>query len=192
MIYRELARHLVDFLPNQRVISLSLLKNEVKIADELPTRSIVEIASEAVQYILHNEDGPYSIHGHCVGSYLALEIANQLEQNKIKVNSLFVSATYPVSNWLTPLPFHDPWCFHSDQKLLKNLEHWKTEKFDADKITLSHILKSFRTDAKVAYHYQRTVSLRRLSCPLFCIYAEDDPLTRGGAYQVCPLERIYK
>ncbi len=98
LFYRELARHLGEDQPfyGLQAVGLSGERHPLKRIDDMAARYLREV--RAVQ-----PEGPYRLGGYCMGAYVALEMARQLEsegQQAVLLVSFAADGSWKKANYL--------------------------------------------------------------------------------------------
>ncbi len=141
--------------------------------------SIQEIASRCITEINEKVKGPIAIYGHCVGSYLALEIAQRLENRPRNLEFVMLGGLLPIPKWYRMLPAKDPWIHKSDDELIRMLRKWGMREEAVEQDILQFMVKNFRIDAKQSYLYSKTRKDWKLTAPIINVVGTKDPITKN-------------
>ncbi|WP_319925450.1 non-ribosomal peptide synthetase [Xenorhabdus littoralis] len=142
------------------------------------------VAELCAREIVEQIPGKVAIYGHCVGSYLALEITRRLELKGKPVEFLVAAAAFPLPRIIRYLPFNDRWKHKSDRALLQLLKKWGIPVNKELEDSVARFLVSrFRKDAKLAYQYEKKRGDWRINAPLMNLVSKQDPLTKKYASQ---------
>ncbi len=137
------------------------------------------IAELCAREIVEQIPGKVAIYGHCVGSYLALEITRRLELRGKPVEFLVAAAAFPLPRIIHYLPFNDRWQHKSDASLLRLLTKWGISTNGGLEDSVARFLVSrFRKDARLAYQYEKKRGDWRIKTPLVNLVSKQDPLTK--------------
>jgi amino acid adenylation domain-containing protein len=151
--------------------------------------TIEQLAAACVERILETVTGPIALYGHCTGVYLALEITRQLEQRGRSVEALFVAAATPFHWGARLVPVSDLWRLVSDERIHRMMKSWGAPKDAIDPATLAELIRRFRRDARMAFHYGKRPPTGKLAAPIVNVVSADDSLTRGFQHHYHRWER---
>ncbi|MBD1227087.1 non-ribosomal peptide synthetase [Xenorhabdus griffiniae] len=142
------------------------------------------LAELCAREIVEHVPGKVAIYGHCVGSYLALEITRRLELKGKPAEFLVTAAAFPLPRIVRYLPFNDRWKHKSDGSLLQLLKKWGIPADGKLEDSVARFLVfRFRKDAKLAYQYEKQRGNWRITTPLVNLVSKQDPLTKKYASQ---------
>ena len=175
-VYQPLASELEKLNLDLAVYGLSLPGNEFGSLPQ-PKKDWQQLAIEATREIAENIEGKVAIYGHCVGSYLALELTRQLELIGKNVEFLMVGAAFPLPRIIRYLPFDDRWKYKSDDSMWELLSQWGLPNGNVSDEVRSFMISNFRRDAKHAYGYEKYRDNWKVRAPVFNIVSKQDPLT---------------
>lgn len=177
IVYRHLARALA---PKVRVSAVVLPGHEFNQTSE--TQSISTVAERCIN-ALKGEAQPLAFYGHCAGAALTVELALRAEAAGLKVRGVFLGAALPRSDMNNPseaaaatlLEAKDPvaavFKFLGTIGDVEEMANNNAEQLARAFLHDSHQASVYAQNA--ANHSQR----RRVSAPVTCIFADDDPLT---------------
>ncbi|MDC8016186.1 non-ribosomal peptide synthetase [Tahibacter soli] len=178
-VFHPLARALNARAPDIDVYAVAIEGNEVGI--EAPAlQSVERIAADCVAYIQANVPGEIAVYGHCVGSYLALEIVHRLELAGRDVRFFAAGGAFPSprASLLGRLfPIKDLWAGKSDADLHALIRSWGGSADPVDDAVLAFMIGNFRKDSKMAYDYERTRKRWKIAAPIHSIVGSADKLT---------------
>lgn len=177
-VFQPLADALVRLNEHISVYAIALPGNEFG-SEAGAFGSIESIAVACVEKILERVKGPIAIYGHCVGSFLALEIVRQLEERGREVKFLAVGAAFPFPRLVKYIPVDDPWRVRSDEAIFKLIRGWGGPKESIERDLLRFMIRNFRKDAKLAFQYEKRRRAWKIQAPIFNIVSADDRLTRN-------------
>ncbi len=140
--------------------------------------SIKEIAKRCVEEITQKIKGTVAIYGHCVGSYLAIEIARRLENRARNLEFVMLGGLLPIPKWYRMIPLKDPWKHKTDEELVKMLGDWGMRNEEIDRPLLQFMVQNFRVDATQAYLYSKENKDWKLETPIINIVGTEDPITK--------------
>lgn len=178
-VYHPLAQHLPDGVS---LFAVDLPGHDYSRFGEakLP---LEELAAQCVTEIQQHVTGDITLYGHCVGSALAIEIARQLEAEGVSLMGVILGGNFP-SPRVRQLEF-----FH---KYLP-LERWTSSRmiFEAmrgvggftdilDPQEQHFVIENMRYDVREASDYyteQEHNPNAKLSAPICCVVAQEDPAT---------------
>ncbi len=164
--------------PHLAVRGISIPGNELGGAPA-SFESFEQLASMCVDELLATVDGPIALYGHCVGSFLALEVVRRLELRGRPVRFFASGATFPFPRLVRFLPINDPWRFSSDAKIQRLIQSWGGSLEDKDDQVTAFLIANFRKDARHAFQYEQRRKRWKISAPIVNIVSRDDPLTRN-------------
>jgi amino acid adenylation domain-containing protein len=149
-----------------------------------PEDSVLSLAAARADEIMRRVDGPIGIYGHCVGSFLALELTRQLEMRGRQVQFLALGAAFPFPRIIRYLPFDDPWRWRGDRSIHRLIQSWGGSTEPVADETLAFMIANFRKDAKLAFLYEKRRSRWTIQAPIYNIVSADDSLTKHYARRV--------
>ncbi|MEB7885634.1 non-ribosomal peptide synthetase [Serratia fonticola] len=136
------------------------------------------VAELCAREIMERVTGKVAIYGHCVGSYLALEITRRLELKGRKVEFLVAAAAFPLPGIIRYLPVNDRWQHKSDESLWRLLQTWGIPTNEGlDGSVAQFLVSRFRKDARMAYQYEKNRGDWRINTPMINLVSQQDPLT---------------
>lgn len=143
---------------------------------EIPIEEIAEIC---VEEIIQKIKGNIAIYGHCVGSYLALEIAQRLENKDKSLDFVMLGGLLPIPKWYRLLPLKDPWKHKTDKELVKLLYDWGMRNEEMETSVLEFMVTNFRADARQAYMYSKKNKDWKLETTIINVVGTEDPITKN-------------
>ncbi|CAM3824433.1 MULTISPECIES: non-ribosomal peptide synthetase [Flavobacterium] len=156
--------------------AVSLPGNEY--GEEKKELSIKELSKKVVEEITQKIKGPIGIYGHCVGSYLAIEIARRLENRGLKIEFVMLGGLLPIPKWYRMLPSKDPWKHKTDEQLVKMLHDWGMRNEEIEPYLLQFMVRNFRVDAMQSYLYTKENKNWKLETPIINVVGTKDPITK--------------
>ncbi len=177
-VFQPFADALCRADPHLAVRGIAIPGNELGGAPA-SVESFEHLASMCVNELLATVDGPIALYGHCVGSFLALEIVRRLELGGRPVRFFASGATFPFPRLVRFLPINDPWRFSSDAKIQRLIQNWGGSVEDKDDRVTEFLIANFRKDARHAFQYEQRRKRWKISAPIVNIVSGDDPLTRN-------------
>ncbi|WP_170275689.1 non-ribosomal peptide synthetase [Paraburkholderia megapolitana] len=179
-VFKPLADALCLRDPTLAVRALALPGNELGTAPQ-DYVSVEQMAQACADELLASDPGEIAVYGHCVGSFLALELVHELEQRGQKVAFFAAAAAFPLPRLLRTLPAPAPWRFTSDRKLHALTKRWGGVAGEVDPEIIAFMMGNFRRDTRLAFEYERRRTHWKIAAPILCIVSQDDPLTRRYA-----------
>jgi len=130
--------------------------------------SITKLAENIIIQIKQEGYDSIILYGHCVGSALAIALAQEVEKQSINLLAVFVAAVYPPRWDPKEEPILDPWKNVSDQDIVQSLRTlgWSNTELNAD--IMHTVLKNFRHDVrefrKFFYEFKDKLKLKSSLC----------------------------
>ncbi|QTL38542.1 amino acid adenylation domain-containing protein [Xenorhabdus budapestensis] len=183
-VYQPLAHALAKKNAGYSVYGVTVPGNAFGSRHEEADMDYDMIAELCAREIVEQISGKVVIYGHCVGSYLALEIVRRLELKGKPAEFLVTAAAFPLPRIIRYLPFNDRWKHKSDGALLRLLKKWGIPTNEGLEDSVARFLVSrFRKDARLAYQYEKKRGDWRIKTPLVSLVSKQDPLTKKYASQ---------
>ncbi|WP_340621266.1 amino acid adenylation domain-containing protein [Xenorhabdus siamensis] len=183
-VYQPLAQALAKKNAGYSVCGVTVPGNAFGSRNEETGMDYNMLAELCTREIMEQVSGKVAIYGHCVGSYLALEIARRLELKGKPAEFLVTAAAFPLPRIIRYLPLNDRWKHKSDESLLQLLKKWGIPTDGKLEDSVARFLVSrFRKDAKLAYQYEKQRGNWRIKTPLVNLVSQQDPLTKKYASQ---------
>lgn len=181
-IYKKLADELVELNKNYEVYGVNLKGHDSYLESEKVV-PLEESIKEVATYIKNNIKGKIILYGHCVGTAAMMGVLEELINNDIEVEKVFVGAILPPKFIRLYGANFDPWAKRSDETILKFLRKIGGPEFELlpekDKV---HFMKAFRHDVKEYYNYFYNLGKikEKYNVPCVSILAKGDFMTKGG------------
>ncbi|WP_426576124.1 amino acid adenylation domain-containing protein [Xenorhabdus stockiae] len=189
-VYQPLAQALAQKNAGYSVYGVTAPGNAFGSRHEETDMDYNMLAELCAREIVEHVSGKVAIYGHCVGSYLALEIARRLELKGKPAEFLVTAAAFPLPRIIRYLPLNDRWKHKSDESLLQLLKKWGIPTNGKLEDSVARFLVSrFRKDAKLAYQYEKKRGDWRIKTPLVNLVSKQDPLTKKYASQYLKWKR---
>jgi amino acid adenylation domain-containing protein len=170
-VYQPFADALCRAMPELVVRGVAIPGNELGAAPVV-FDSFEQLAVACVEEIASVVDGPVALYGHCVGTFLALEIARLLELRSREVRFFVAGASFPFPRLVKLLPVRDPWRFTSDAKLARLIARWWTRR-------RARPGRPARADHQLPQGRAPRLSLRATARPLEARGADSERRERG-------------
>ncbi|SAK77435.1 non-ribosomal peptide synthetase [Caballeronia temeraria] len=177
-VFRPFADALCARDPTLAVRAIALPGNELG-SDPRDYVSVVRMAQACADELVATIIGDIAVYGHCVGSFLAFELARQIEARGRKVALLAVAAAFPLPRLLRWLPMPAPWSLTSDSKLQALIRSWGGPAGEMEPEVVAFMMGNFRRNAQLTFEYEKRRTDETIAAPILCIVSRDDPLTRG-------------
>ncbi|WP_288349459.1 amino acid adenylation domain-containing protein [uncultured Thalassospira sp.] len=176
IIFRGIAENLPDYVG----ISVPCMPSlEDCKAQSLTLEKIAEMYLEEMNFF-SDSDQPIAVYGHCAGTVLATEIAQQLQRAGRQVEVLFLAAAMPPG---IPSPFSMP--HNTDAEIVEFVAALGGTEESGDPDDWAVMVEEFKRDSKLVREYSdRVFSLDHqysITCPLVVLMGDNDPLTEGHA-----------
>lgn len=176
-VYQPLANELVQLSTDISVLALTNPGNDFG-QDTAPMATSFEaIADICAREVLEKTRGNIAIYGHCVGSYLALELTRKLESLGRRPVFFVAAGAFPLPIITRYLPLNDRWKYKTDEDLWDLLQRWGMPQTDISTENQALILRRFRSDAKMALQYEKARVSWKINTPTFSLVSNEDPLT---------------
>jgi surfactin synthase thioesterase subunit len=177
-VFQPLAEQLAQRGMPIEVYAITIPGNEVGTKADA-SQSVESIATACVERILGSITGTIALYGHCVGSYLALEITRQLELVGREVQFLAVGGAFPATRFGRLLLGQDLWGAKGDREIHALIQSWGGPSDSIDDDMLRFMMDNFRRDSRMAAQYERRRKRWRIAAPIHCIVGTNDKLTPG-------------
>lgn len=117
----------------------------------------------------------FTVFGYCVGSALAVALAEQLQKRQKKVDRVYLAASLPSRYYHLGAKRFSAWDFMTD----KMIQHFLRglQKGAGKQIDFSSRIGRFRTDTKRYFDFMEQKPVK-LHVPVTLLFGEKDPLTR--------------
>jgi amino acid adenylation domain-containing protein len=181
-VFQPFADALCSRDPTLSVRAIALPGNELG-SNPQDYVSVEQMAQDCADELIATNTGEIAVYGHCVGSFLAVELVRQIERRGKKVALLTVAAAFPLPRILRRLPMPAPFSFTSDRKLQALIQSWGGPTDEMDPDVISFMMGNFRRDAQLTFEHERRRVDEKIAAPILCIVSRDDPLTRGYAFR---------
>ncbi len=148
--------------------------------------SLQETAGLCVEEIKSTIKGPIALYGHCVGGALTIEIAKQLEEEKLPLNRIFVGGALPIARIPGRLFQFLSKLFPSDRTMSNKSYHEFLKALGgfndvSDEAERDFLIRNLRHDARESESYFTSAYSSReyagLHAPITCIIGQKDRAT---------------
>lgn len=178
--YMEFAQIMETLNPTVSVYAVNYPGNELD-GSSWEQKDFEEVITQCVGIIKREVKPPIAVYGHCVGSYLALDLCARLEREDIKVNFLGIGG---ILN--RPVLDVDEFLNYDDSRMrevYRKLGTFKGRDEEVPRTEYNGISKNFKEDSfRIANHMIRLQSeglAPRLSAPIINLISDTDETTDG-------------
>ncbi len=175
-VFQPLSERMAALSEHTSVYAVAIPGNELG-TTETTGQGVESLAESCVATILEQVQGPIAVYGHCIGSYLALEITRRLELAGRRVEFLGVGGAFPATRFGKFLLGKDLWVSKSDAEIHAMIRSWGGSKDPLDADLMKFMIGNFRRDSLMASRYERGRGRWKITAPIHCIVGTADQLT---------------
>ena len=140
--------------------------------------TVENIAQQIYNQLTHLKYNSYTILGHCVGSVVAMKLAELLENNGVCVNKVVVGASLPSKGISIMGNIVSHWDMLSTKSIAYILE-----KLGKDKVTIDNtVARQFKIDARRFFNYMNNADKITLNTKVAMVFGDMDSMTKGYSH----------